>query len=596
MHAHVAHAGRGLLDRITSQMLAEFSAENELNELPQDKQFEHFAAFSMIRRHYSRSFSTRDVVLGGGGDTGIDAIAIVVNNNLITDVDQVAELVDQNDYVDATFVFIQAERSDGFSAAKIGTFAFGVADFFAIEPKLPRSAEISALAEITNAIFGYASKMKPPKAYLYYVTTGLWNDDAALIARRDAAESDLKVLAIFEAPEMYCVGASALHDAYRRTRAPITRTFEFERRVPLPPTEGVIQAAIGYVKFSQFKTLIADESGNEILTSIFDDNVRDWQGFSKSVNSGMRDTLQSDNRSKFVLMNNGVTIITRDLKQLGEKFTITDYQIVNGCQTSNVLFEERDSIGDDVAVPLRLIYTADESIKELITKATNSQTDIKPEQFASRLEFSRELEDYFKTFGTEHRLYYERRDGQYDRDAVQRIRIIDTATAIRSYASMFLEIPHAATKNYRSIRDELGETIFAENHKHAPYYFASYAWFLLESLYRNKTIDPIYKSARYHILMAVNLLVNNGPKVFGNSKEIENRAQEGMKALWDPERAEKLFASAVAIIDEVTGGNLDRDHVRTEAITNAIIDKLRPRRAPQAMAMDVAAETGTAAA
>ena len=102
-------------------MLAEFSAENELAGLPEDKQFEHFAAFSMIRRHYSRAFSTTDVTLGGGADTGIDAIAIVVNNNLITDVDQVAELVDQNDYVDATFVFMQAERTEGFSAAKIGT-------------------------------------------------------------------------------------------------------------------------------------------------------------------------------------------------------------------------------------------------------------------------------------------------------------------------------------------------------------------------------------------------------------------------------------------------------------------------------------------
>jgi hypothetical protein len=563
------------VDRITAQMMGEFAAENDLTALPEDKQFEHLTAFAMVRRHYSRSFVTADVVLGGGADTGIDAIAIIVNNNLVTDVDQVTELAEQNGYVDATFVFIQSERTAGFNASKIGNFAFGVTDFFQVHPKLPRSAEIEALAEITNAIFNFASIMRPPRAYLYYATTGLWNDDANLIARRDAAIADVKALSIFENPEMVCVGSSGLHEAYRRTRAPITRTFEFDRRVPLPPTDGVTSAAIGYVKFSQFKTLIADESGNEILTSIFEDNVRDWQS-PNNVNSGMRDTLHSQDRSKFVLMNNGVTIITRNLAQVGERFTVSDYQVVNGCQTSNVLFENRDDIGDDVAVPLRLIHTSDERINELITKATNSQTDIKPEQFASRLEFARELEAFFATYPAEHRLYYERRDGQYDREAVPKVKIVDTATAIRSYASIFLEIPHAATKNYRSIRGMLGDELFVENHKYTAYYYASFAWDRLETFYRNKTIDSAYKSARFHILMTVNLLIDGSPRPFANSKEIERRAEKGLQVLWDPDKAEETFKKAVELIDEVTGGDLDRDHVRTEAITNALIAKLRP--------------------
>jgi hypothetical protein len=104
-------------------------------------------------------------------------------------------------------------------------------------------------------------------------------------------------------------------------------------------------------------------------------------------------------------------------------------------------------------------------------------------------------------------------------------------------------------------------------------------WFLLDSYYRNKTIDPKYKSARYHILMAVNLLIDNGPKVFGNSKAIEERAETGFKKLWDAAEADALFRKAIALIDEVTGGDLNRDHVRTEAITNAILAKLRPKPA-----------------
>jgi hypothetical protein len=565
------------LDRITDSLLKGFSQENALDALSEDKRFEHFTAFSMLRRHYSRAFSTSDVVVGRGADTGIDAMAILVNNVLVTDIDVLAELAEQNDYVDPTFVFVQSERSAAFRADKIGSFGFGVADFFSNNPKLSRSPEITDLAAITDTIVGtYAAILRPPKCYLYYVTTGQWVSDTNLVARRDGVIADLKALAIFENPEMFCIGATELHAAYRITKSPITRNFLFDRRVEVPATDGVIQSAIGYLPFSEFKKLLLDDSGSEMLTSIFEDNVRDWQGY-KAVNSGIRRTLQSNDKSKFVLMNNGVTIVTRNLTRVGDNFTISDYQIVNGCQSSNVLFDQREVLDNTVMVPVRLIHTLDEGIKELITTATNSQTDIKPEQIASGRNFARGLEQFFATYPEEHRLYYERRDGQYDRGPEQKIRILDAPTVLRSYASIFLETPHAATKSYRSIRDQIGSTIYTDGHKYVAYYYAAYAWFLLEGYYRSKTIDPTYKSARYHILMAVHLLINNGSRPASNSHEMERRCEQALQVLWDPPAALEVFTRAVAIIEEVAAGNLDRDHVRTEAITNAVTAKLRPQ-------------------
>ena len=55
------------MDRITESLMSNFAKENEIEALPEEKRFEHFSAFSVIRRHYSRLFSTDDVVLGGGG-------------------------------------------------------------------------------------------------------------------------------------------------------------------------------------------------------------------------------------------------------------------------------------------------------------------------------------------------------------------------------------------------------------------------------------------------------------------------------------------------------------------------------------------------
>jgi hypothetical protein len=145
--------GREILDRITETLLAGFSKENGLEGLEESKRFEHFAAFSVIRRHYSRSFSTDDVVIGGGRDTGIDAVAIIVNNVLVTDVDRVREIAEHNDYLEPVFIFVQADRSAGFDGSKIGNFGYGVADFFSTQPKLPRGPAITSLAEITDTIW-----------------------------------------------------------------------------------------------------------------------------------------------------------------------------------------------------------------------------------------------------------------------------------------------------------------------------------------------------------------------------------------------------------------------------------------------------------
>jgi hypothetical protein len=569
--------GRNVVDRVTESLMASFSKENGIEALDEAKRFEHFTAFSVIRRHYSRSFLTDDVVLGGNGDTGIDAVAIILNNVLVTDVDRVREIAEHNDYLEPVFIFVQSERSTSFDGSKLGNFGFGIVDFFSKQPKLPRGADITSLAEITDIILGeFAAILRPPRCHVYYVTTGQWTNDEHLVGRREGVIQDILKLSIFERVDMTCVGASELHAIYRKTKAPVSRQFLFDRRAEIPATDGVIQSAIGYLPFTEFKKLLTDDSGAEMLTSIFEDNIRDWQGY-KAVNSEIRDTLLSENRTKFILMNNGITIITQGLTRVGDVFTITDYQIVNGCQSSNVLFEQRDKIDDSVQVPLRLIHTQDDGVKELITMATNRQTDIKPDQFASSKEFARGLEMFFGTFAEEQRLYYERRDGQHDRGAEPKLRVIDTPTILRSYASVFREVPHAATRSYRSIRDEIGDKIFTNGDKQLAYYYAAYAWFSLEGLFRSKVIDPSFKSARYHLLLAAHLLVDPAPAPHRNSKAIEQRSQSMLDVLWDAPRAEDLFKSAADLMLEVTGGNLDRDHVRTEAITEAVLSKLRPK-------------------
>lgn len=270
-------------------------------------------------------------------------------------------------------------------------------------------------------------------------------------------------------------------------------------------------------------------------------------------------------------MNNGVTIIARSINSLGARFTIRDFQIVNGCQTSNVLFDQRDVIDDSVCVPLRLIETRDEAVMDAIIQATNSQTDVKPEQYFARMRFARKLEDYFNAVQEEYRIHYERRDGQYDRGAEKKTRIISPSSVIRAFAGMYLEEPQQTTRGYGRLRDRVGEDIFGTEHRLEPYYAAAYAAYLLEYYFRAKNILTEYKPARYHLLLAVRLQVDPDKPTWMNSNEMGRRAEKLIQALWDADQAEKLFITAVDVVDKATGSNLDRDHVRTIGVTNAIL-------------------------
>ncbi|MGY3138019.1 hypothetical protein ACVWZM_008701 [Bradyrhizobium sp. USDA 4501] len=188
------------MDLITSSLLNDFTKEFQLDDLPESERFEHFTAYVTIRRHYSEIFDTSDVAVGSGNDLGIDAIAIIVNGVLITDTDAFNDLIGGNpDYLDVSFIFVQAERSPSFDASKLGNFAYGVTEFFNPDTKEPRNDQVLAAVNLMQAIFSKSAKFKRgnPTCRLYYATTGKWSGDGALEARRTAVEGDLDSLDYF---------------------------------------------------------------------------------------------------------------------------------------------------------------------------------------------------------------------------------------------------------------------------------------------------------------------------------------------------------------------------------------------------------------
>lgn len=560
------------MDRITESLLRDFIETHELQSLTNDRRFEHFASYITVRRNHAETFDTSEIVIGSGGDTGIDAIAIIVNGSLITDVEAFYDHEQRSDYLDITFVFVQADRSSSFDSGKMGNFVFGVSDFFSENPQLARNDDLNNFAEIMNAIYSRSVKFKRgnPICKLYYVTTGRWQNDPHLEARRAVAVSDLEGIGIFRAVDFQCVGSDVVQKLYNQTKNAICREFTFAERTVIPEIPGVSEAYLGIIPAFTFLSIVCNEDG-DIIKSIFYDNVRDWQDYNE-VNNEMKQTLESEDKARFVLMNNGITIIARTVRPTGNRFHIEDFQVVNGCQTSHVLADQRDTIDNSVIIPLRLIGTQDEDVITSIIRATNRQTEIRREQFIAVTDFAKNLEAFFQTFPDGCRLYYERRSNQYDGMSIEKTRIVTPANMIRSFAAMFLSEPHATTRTYRSLLDKVGSEIFGDSHRLEPYYVAAFTAYKLEFLFRNQRLDAKYKPARYHILLAARLIADSTSLAPMNSHEMRRYCKRLCDILWDTSSADNLFAAAVQAVDAVAKGKFQRDNIRTTTFTDNVVE------------------------
>ncbi len=357
-------------DRILSAYLSDFVNSFSLGRLDEPSAFEHFASYYVVSKFNLEDFEPGNVSVGGPGDLGLDSVGILVNDHLVhsnTDVDFFKNFLHR---LDVQFVFIQVKSSSRFEASEIGSFISGVRHFF--EQSLPPvNEDIQALHELKEYIFDNSIDMvASPICRLFYVSSGIWEDDPMLMARIEQGKRDLNATGLFSCVEFTPVDSSALKQMYREFNQKVTKEIKFERHTILPTISGVKEAYIGILPCSEYLRLICDDDGN-LNRRLFYDNVRDFRG-NNSVNQEIEATVRNVSRNdRFALLNNGVTIVARDKINVGATFRLSDYQIVNGCQTSHVLHLNREHLTENVLLPVKLIVTTDLEVISQIIKGTN---------------------------------------------------------------------------------------------------------------------------------------------------------------------------------------------------------------------------------
>lgn len=540
-------------DIVLQGFVNNFAEDYGLQDLNKSTVFEAFSVSTLLRKHHqSDSSDLEDFLTGGTADAGIDALAILVNNHPARTEEDVDFFADKLRRLDVEFVFIQAKTSATFDAGSIGTFTHGVNQFFDANPSPAFREDMERMRRLKDYVYSKGIAMeRNPRCYLYYVTTGKWTEPAEPSSRLVNAQTRLESLNLFSSVSAIAVDAERLKTMYRELERGVVKEIEFSRTAVFPRISGVAEAYIGLLPGDQFVDLVTTNEGN-LNRELFYDNVRDFQGHNP-VNREIAQTLKSDrSRGRFPLLNNGVTIVARSIHRTGDVFRLSDFQVVNGCQTTHILLQNKDAVDNTTYVPVKLVVTNDSEVITEVIKATNRQTAVLPEALESLSPFHKELEDFYATqespLPKEQRFYYERRSKQYSFDRIKSSHIVTLTAQTKSFVAMFLNEPHSHPRYYGELLRAYEPRLFVADHLPAPYYASGCAFLRVESLFNAGKVDRLMKRWKYHILMLLKLQLLGAKFPNLNSSKVTEKAIHLSIALRDSDTCLAEINRAIATI------------------------------------------------
>lgn len=565
------------MNKIVESFLSTHISEYSLTTMNSETAFEHFINRCIINKYVSDRFDPNDIMTDAG-EKGLDGVAIIINDRLIVDEDDLQSILKDRTPLLVKFVFIQSKTSESFSGSEIGDFLYGAKAFFEAPETRPKTNDkMERLIRYKDELYKHSIDfVQSPIVDLYYVCCGKWNDGNGLW---DRINIDLKVLR--ESPDYSNVNffpydSEKIIVTYKELKKKVSKSFLMDKRITFPVIEGVTQAFMGIVKCKDFISLLSDSDG-KMLTNIFEDNVRDFQGYN-TVNKEIKETIcNANDQNRFALLNNGITIIAKSIRVTGDTVELFDYQIVNGCQTSYVLYDNSSSITSESYIVLKLVEVSDEIISDRVIFTTNRQTEVKAEAFTATKPFHKKLQDFYNAIDLSYRLYYERRSKQYDlNDNITKNRIVTLATQVSAYLAVFLGEPHSTHRYYGELLRAYDNKLFLDTDAPDVYYIAAYLVYYVDESIRNGVIPREYKQYKYHLAYIIKALEVGNQILFGQERKQRKEFNKLYELIKDETKLEQRLKCSISCLDEVLGNSKDipeSEKHRSKEITKEILEK-----------------------
>ncbi|WP_216404441.1 AIPR family protein [Arcanobacterium phocae] len=537
--------------------------------------FEKYATNIYLNRELKSNLQKLDEVVNGGGDDGgVDAAAVIINGEIITDPDDVEEALHEGNQNKLKVFFLQAKTSEKYNMPMLSKFLWGVkaiteAASTGISAKTPPPPAWRTMADTLHValenILRFDQERVPCE--LLYVTTAD-HDGTESVENDQQVQDALKViekLGIYKQPlSISSQGRSEIYQRYQELNGPINVKFEWEKKSTIPSVDENTQAYIGLVRGTELKKILMENGVQR--PHIFDANVRLYQGEDNDVNKNIRQTLNSEDAfADFPFLNNGLTIVANEMRTSGDSVILNAYHVVNGGQTSveiikwiGGLSEDNQSKLNDLLVPLKVISSADSDFRSKISTATNLQTTITDSDIQSSSFIAQEVEAYFEGTGEDGLRF--KRQSRAEPLSFTKTRVVGTEDINKAVNSCIFGDSANTIRKPKEL-NKPDNPIWIESFPHWVYYFsASIIYRIQRFIGRNEKIeidtcqDPIeaknIRAATYHLgMMSALFLEPELIKIFENESAEYPQIIKKLKKI-DPYQGDIENKEVIAKIDE----------------------------------------------
>lgn len=516
---------------VVKSHLDSFVSEHGLETLDGPKQYEAFVNYCVLSQFYLGQIDPSQHIYSGD-DPGIDGILFAIDGDLITSVQEAKEVLNKpkND-MDVTVCFVQAKSGENWQKKEINVFESAIIDFLAEDSNYPHDDFLKERKEIFFEIISKLRKIKngKPNTYCYFSTTGKYRGEQEIAAAFDSLRQRLDDVGYFHLSYAIPIDRDKVVDLWVKSYSPIDCTMKVIASASFPKSKGIEESYIVTVYAKEFLKKVLTDENDVLRKEIFEENVRDFLGTEIDVNTEISSTLgDEEKRKRFGILNNGITVISPDIRLQGTDLYMENFQIVNGCQTSNVLFEDRDNVTEDVTLTVKVIETTDNEIVDEIVRSTNNQNKVEDYQFLASLDVVKNIYKYFIARGEEeeHKIYFARRHRQYAGQGIPDIRVFDIREIARCVGAMFFDKPDLATRYPNQLTSELKSLVFNPNNREEIYYTSAFALYRLLLHMGNNRIPYKFRKFKWYILMLLKYEVCGMDIPRTDSKTIEEVCQK----------------------------------------------------------------------
>lgn len=533
----------------------------DFNSEGENKKFLLFSIFHILKYLNVAYEDVLDGLIDNSNDYGLDGVFVFSSGELIREDEDLDKQISKEDKI--KIQFIQVSRDAGFAETAMLKLKNGIEEIFDLKAKSKGNKDYIRKTELIRNTWEYCFKLgciKNIEIEIVYVTL---NDNEEVNPKVKSIET--KILDFLRSqgllstkvkyvgiPSLYKIITAESYDKDLIFKDVVSYAESYNKK---------IIGFYGLVKIGNFLRFITDENG-EIVERYFEGNIRDFYGITKRVNEKIKNTLSGSDRMNLWCLNNGITIICDKIDQRGKEIKLSNFHIVNGCQTAHVIYECMEILKDDDSseIFIKIIQTTDEKVGNDVIDATNSQTAVPPILLHSNELIQQNIEEHLLKH-TKPQLYYERRMNYYKRRHKSAYKIVTMLKLFQVFYSIFVKKPSAARGRPTESFEKDYKSVFDTSFDYDSYLFAYLLYLKLNNMNReeaahavkdNDILFLIRKYGMLHILrIAFTLLIGCDGKInLQDKKNIFTAQKKKWFALLDNKKAlDKLYKHSIMVLE-----------------------------------------------